>query len=91
MITSLKVYRVDREGDRVPGIEETEEISRIGAELISVDSDGEDATITKAAAADAIFTTGARITAVKATAAATPGTASDAMANRLRQKSRNSM
>ena len=61
MITSPKVYRVDREGDRVPGIEETEEISRIGAELISVDSDSEEATIAKAAAADAIITTGARI------------------------------
>ena len=38
-----------------------------------------------------VVTTGVRITVVNATAAATPGTASDAMANRLRQNSRNSM
>jgi D-3-phosphoglycerate dehydrogenase len=61
MDNSLKVYRVDRGGDRLPGVEETEEIQRIGAELVSVDSDNEDDTIAMAAAADAIITTGATI------------------------------
>ena len=57
----MKVYRVDRDGDRIPCIEETEEINRIGAELISVDSESEDDTIARAGAADAIITTGAKI------------------------------
>ena len=57
----LKVYRVDRGGDRIPGAEEREEIARIGAELISVDSNSEDETIVKAKDADAIITTAARI------------------------------
>ena len=57
----MKVFRVDKRGDRVPGLEETEEINKIGAELIAVDSDSEDETIAKAKDADAIITTGARI------------------------------
>jgi D-3-phosphoglycerate dehydrogenase len=57
----LKVYRVDREGERSPGPEETEEITGIGADLISVDSNGEDETIARAGDADAIITTDARI------------------------------
>ena len=61
MQNRLKVFRVDREGDRNPAVEETEEITGIGAELISVDSGSEDETIAKAKAADAIITTGARI------------------------------
>jgi D-3-phosphoglycerate dehydrogenase len=61
MERKVKVYRVDRDGDRIPGIEETEEITKIGAELVSVDSESEDDTIAKAGAADAIITTGAKI------------------------------
>jgi D-3-phosphoglycerate dehydrogenase len=61
MDSKLKVYRVDRNVDRAPGVEETEEITRIGASLISVNSDSEDETISRAGAADAIITTGARI------------------------------
>ncbi len=61
MENKLKVYRVDRNVDRSPGVEETEEINRVGAELISVDSDSEDETIAKAKEADAIITTGVRM------------------------------
>ncbi len=61
MQKKLTVYRVDRGGDRTPGVEETEEIRKVGADLRSVDSSSEDETIAKAAAADAIITTGARV------------------------------
>jgi D-3-phosphoglycerate dehydrogenase len=61
MPNTLKVYRVDSHGGRIPDVEEIEEIHRIGAELVSVDSGSEDETIAKAMAADAIITTGARI------------------------------
>ncbi len=52
---------MDRGGDRVPGVEEAEEIQKVGAELVVVDSGSEDETIAKAKLADAIITTGARI------------------------------
>jgi len=61
MANKLKVYRVDGKGGRLPGAEETVEISKIGAELISVDSDSEDETIARAKDADAIITSGAKI------------------------------
>lgn len=61
MQKKLSVYRVDRGGDRTPGAEETEEILKVGADLRVVDSASEDETIAKASAADAIITTGARI------------------------------
>ncbi len=61
MQKKLTVYRVDRGGDRTPGAEEAEEIRKVGAELLVVDSANEDETIVKAAAADAIITTAARI------------------------------
>jgi D-3-phosphoglycerate dehydrogenase / 2-oxoglutarate reductase len=58
----MKVYRVDRQGERLPGPEEIEEITRISARLISVNCDNDEEIIAKAADADAIITTDARIT-----------------------------
>jgi D-3-phosphoglycerate dehydrogenase len=61
MERGLKVYRVDRKGERMPGTEEIEEIAASGAEFISVDSASEEETISRAIGADAIITTDARI------------------------------
>jgi D-3-phosphoglycerate dehydrogenase / 2-oxoglutarate reductase len=61
MERKLRVYRVDKKGQRLPGDEETEEIVAVGAELIAVDCDNEDETIARAGEADAIITTDARI------------------------------
>ncbi len=55
------VYRVDRKGERLPGPEESEEIARVGADLVCVDSENEADTAAMAKDADAIITTDAII------------------------------